>query len=43
MEVVISLSLLAVSIPFVVSKETDAESKKYFTGLLGTVVGYWLR
>lgn len=43
MEVVVSLSLLVVSIPCVVSRDIDPESKKYFSGLIGTVVGYWLK
>lgn len=43
MEVTISLAVLATSLWALASASITGESEKYFAGLLGTILGYWLR
>lgn len=43
MEVVISLSILVASLWGLLSVTVEADVKKYLSGFIGTVVGYWLR
>lgn len=43
MEVLVSLLLLSVSLWVVINGVVDESSEKYFSGLIGTVAGYWLR
>jgi hypothetical protein len=42
MEVVVSLVVLGVCLHGLFSPNTNAEAKKYFSGFVGTVIGYWL-
>ena len=43
MQVVISLTLLATAIYVIVSPSASAEAQKWAPGIVGTLIGYWLR
>ena len=42
MEVVVSLVILGVCLYGLLFSTSDADTKKYLSGFLGTVIGYWL-
>jgi hypothetical protein len=43
MQIVVSLGVLSVSLWLLVSHASNEDTRKLASGLIGTVVGYWLR
>ena len=43
MQIVVSLAVLAVSLWLLMNATSNEDTRKLASGLIGTVVGYWLR
>ena len=43
MQAVLTLSLLATALYVIISPSASAEAQKWAPGIIGTLIGYWLR
>ena len=43
MQIVVSLVVLGAALYVILSKQYETEAQKWASGVVGTVIGYWLR